>query len=308
MFFILGADDPEMSRIEQAIKIARDDAGVAFMDYGYAGVDNKRVFPGNAYRATQVLNADHEVLKPHYAFSGELKPASAFVECSVAGITPALQIDHHNEGDVGFGATPDRFWQASSIGQAVEALKRIAAREGISLDKYFEPHMDDWRMAAAADHCLSAAYQGQCPGISPDAIFDWRMQSRAAFQNVPVDELKKTVKNSVELLKNAEAVNTPDGIKQKFVRLDGTIPEAPEAAAITGIAVEYQMMDNRKGQMKVGLIGVLDPSLGKWWMEQKRAEGLEGIYGDPVRGFAGGYLPTKDNERANRPDKPSVKL
>ena len=67
-------------------------------------------------------------------------------------------------------------------------------------------------------------------------------------------------------------------------------------------------MDNRKGQMKVGLIGVLDPSLGKWWMEQKRAEGLEGIYGDPVRGFAGGYLPTKDNERANRPDKPSVKL
>src|SRR5690606_22285652 len=43
--------------------------------------------------------------------------------------------------------------------------------------------------AAAADHCLAAAYRGECPGVDPDALMRWRVAVRAAHQGRPVDEL-----------------------------------------------------------------------------------------------------------------------
>lgn len=41
--------------------------------------------------------------------------------------------------------------------------------------------------AAAADHCLAAAYRGECPGVDPDALMRWRAESRAAFQGRSVE-------------------------------------------------------------------------------------------------------------------------
>src|SRR5690606_38859652 len=37
-------------------------------------------------------------------------------------------------------------------------------------------------LAAAADHCLAAAYRGECPGVDPDALLRWRAWERAQFQ------------------------------------------------------------------------------------------------------------------------------
>lgn len=37
-------------------------------------------------------------------------------------------------------------------------------------------------LCAAADHCLGAAYRGECPGVDPDALMRWRAETRAAFQ------------------------------------------------------------------------------------------------------------------------------
>src|SRR5690606_4181877 len=31
--------------------------------------------------------------------------------------------------------------------------------------------------AAAADHCLAAAYRGECPGIDPNALMRWRVET-----------------------------------------------------------------------------------------------------------------------------------
>lgn len=47
----------------------------------------------------------------------------------------------------------------------------------------------DLVLAAAADHCLSAAYRGECPGVDPDALMQWRAESRAKFQGRPVAEV-----------------------------------------------------------------------------------------------------------------------
>jgi hypothetical protein len=31
-------------------------------------------------------------------------------------------------------------------------------------------------LAAAADHCLAAAYRGECHGVDPDALMRWRVE------------------------------------------------------------------------------------------------------------------------------------
>src|SRR5690606_24433639 len=41
---------------------------------------------------------------------------------------------------------------------------------------------DDLVYTAAADHCLGAAYRGECPGVDPDALMHWRVAQRATFQ------------------------------------------------------------------------------------------------------------------------------
>jgi len=40
---------------------------------------------------------------------------------------------------------------------------------------------NDIVLTAAADHCLGAAYRGECPGVDPDALMRWRAESRARF-------------------------------------------------------------------------------------------------------------------------------
>jgi len=40
----------------------------------------------------------------------------------------------------------------------------------------------DLVLTAAADHCLAAAYRGECPGVDPRALMQWRATSRAEFQ------------------------------------------------------------------------------------------------------------------------------
>lgn len=48
-------------------------------------------------------------------------------------------------------------------------------------------------MIAAADHCLAAAYRGECPGVDPDHLMAWRVKTRAAFQGRTVAELEADI-------------------------------------------------------------------------------------------------------------------
>src|SRR5690606_12426626 len=51
------------------------------------------------------------------------------------------------------------------------------------------PH--DLVLTAAADHCLGAAYRGECPGVDTDELLAYRVASRARFQH-RVDSAKET--------------------------------------------------------------------------------------------------------------------
>jgi hypothetical protein len=233
--------------------------------YATAGLGGERVSPSTAYKADGTS---------HYL--GDQAGDLIFVECQVSGLTPKMVIDHHRPGDPGYGMLPEKFWQASSLGQVFSLLG-------------LEPSEED-RIVAAADHCLSHAYRWRCPGVNPDALRRWRTASRAAFQGVSEDEIRRKVDAALETLAHLPHVAVAGQMVANAIGLP-SIPEAPEAVAISGTALLYSMLDKGTGRTKVGLLGA-EPETIRAWMEMAPQKwGLIDIYGDPARGYAGGYLP-----------------
>ena len=64
----------------------------------------------------------------------------------------------------------------------------------------------DYCLVAAADHCLAAAYAGQCPGVDPDELMRWRAETRAAFQGRPVADVIRDVEETAAALRAAPVV------------------------------------------------------------------------------------------------------
>lgn len=260
--FILGADDPEMNTI-RAIAL----------DHGYtvaeAMAEGRRVNPGTAY-ATD-------------AFSGAIPQGAHVVAVECDG--PAFDalrdagaftvVDHHRPGDPGYGAPPQDYLRGSSLGQVLTLL-------GVK-------PTPEHRLVAAADHCLGAAYRGQCPGVDPDALMAWRAASRAAFQRRSADEVLADVRAAMTVIEAAPVVQLGDGAAVRDLR-GADVPELPEAAARLGVAVMATPGVRPGDRPKVNVLGG-DPPTIRAWMTWAQAQGLADLYGDPERGFAGGYVP-----------------
>ena len=156
--------------------------------------------------------------------------------------------------------------------------------------------------AAAADHCLTAAYAGQCPGVEPARLAAWRDAVRASFQGRPLAAVQADREAAEAVLRAAPRLVLGD-VEVADVRALGAVPELPEAAARLGMAVLYRLLPGdpggdrggRGGRVKVGILGAgegtpagtapVDAFLGGW----AAGQGLGGLYGNPARGFAGGY-------------------
>lgn len=294
--WVLGAGDPEMEHIEQVLR----EHG---QNYAYA-VDGlgKRVTSANMYSAS---GCDEH---PDYSYYAKV----VFVECcyiqslatSVAMVATTVHIDHHRPGDAGYGRPPSEFLPASSIGQVLSLLAewwglnydplpgeapkhppgtifgtgewRVTSKTGV------HPVPEEVLLVAAADHCLAAAYRGECPGVEPERLMRWRAESRAAFQ-------KRSVENVLADIEKARAI-----LKERFdgtladLRGIGTIPELPEAAARDGVPF-LAVVKERDGREKV-VLQAADKELAGRFMSGEIVSGLSGVYGDPARGFAGGYV------------------
>src|SRR5690606_19221697 len=79
-------------------------------------------------------------------------------------------------------------------------------------------------LAAAADHCLAAAYRGECPGIAPDQLMRWRVKTRAAFQGRSVEELLADVERARAALQEAPSIDLGAGTSVRDMR-DTFVPE-----------------------------------------------------------------------------------
>ena len=248
--FVLGARDPEMQEIE-AVLIQH---GIPFV---YATLQGRRVASCTAYKATGVSSALPETYDV------------IFVECEVMGLPYSSIIDHHRPGDPGYGMPPERFMEGSSLGQLLAMLGKVPSLEQ--------------RVMAAADHCLAKAYQGRCPGVTSDQLALWRQKSRCANRRVSEEQLLSEIAEARIVLE--EAPRVPVGGLEVAWTGDQRSTELSEASARFGIPYMFRRREV-DGRMKAGIVGA-PASVIQTWM---RECGLDEVYGDPERGYAGGYF------------------
>lgn len=320
LVFILGADDPEMQAIERLLK---DIPGVA---YTYATKDGQRVHPRNAYSEGVTAEVPCRFLNN----GGQLSIPYVTVECrvdSLHGCEPLARIDHHRPGRFLEGSSIGQIlsllaadqeipWDTGGkmlfcpeyCGQntldleagefGVEKLFRrtpdnpfanipyhvwwvgLGRVHGRSFGCYVPDHIV---LTAAADHCLAAAYRGECPGVDPDALMKWRAEGRAAFQQRSVEDILADIESAQEKLITALG----DG---KWADMRGEhVPELPEAACRLGVDYVAGPLECPDGRKKIVASG--NKQFVQDFLDGKIDSNLTNYYGDPVRGFAGGYLP-----------------
>lgn len=264
VMFVLGAADPEMRAIESLLMLH----GVPLV---HAAVAGKRVYPANAYKAS-LPPAARAVL----ARQGRVY----LVECLAAAAPGALRIDHHHQGDPGYGHPPAQYWQASSLGQTVAALTNDL---GIAVT--ITPEM---RMTAAADHCLGAAYRGECPGVDPGALLRWHVAARAAYEQRSANAVLQDVETTRGTLQMAPRVELKAGLYAADVR------GLPVAELLLAAARDSQCclsaVTARDGRTKIGCLVGSPAQVSAFMQSWAPAHQLVDIYGDPVRGFAGAYV------------------
>lgn len=286
--FLLGAEDPEMGRIREVIC----SFGQTAID---AVVDGKRVNPRTAYTLPADWRAQHGI-----APDADV----VLVECGTA--LPHLPgphetvVDHHHPSQATARLGPADFWQASALGQ-------VSALVG-------HTPTDRDRVTAACDHSLPAAYRGECPGVSPDAVMAFRLGSLSSAPGADgnPEKVRAAVEAAREELRRAPRIQIggqdiidlrasprPGGYCLPYLAgLEATMREGAAVLLSAGDAG-----DSREKWCLAGHCapGTIEAFLHAW----APAHGLSGIYGVPARGFAGGYLPVPvpaDGARLTGPD------
>lgn len=263
--FVLGAADPEMRAIEGLLAAH----GVPQV---HAMVDGKRVYPANAYKAELPPTAADVLAREGRVF---------LVECVAEAAPGVIRIDHHMPGHPGYGRPPADYWMASSLGQTVAALA-----DGIVENIEVTLAM---RLTAAADHCLGAAYRGECPGVEPDALLRWHVAARAAYEKRSEAALLKDVDAARHALREADRVELAPGLFAADVRTR-YVPELLLAAAREGQCC-LSAIKTRDGRTKIGCLVGSPAQVSAFMQDWAPAHRLVDVYGDSMRGFAGAYRP-----------------
>lgn len=251
LFFVLGAPDHEMQEIRRICK----ERGLA---HAHATLGGAVVRSHEAYLARGVQG-----LLPK-------EPVTlVFVECSVSGLPCHEIIDHHQEGDPGYGKEPHEYLQGSSLGQFLQMLG-------------LEPTPRQL-LIAAADHCLTAAYQGLCPGVDPLELKAWREETRSRARGLSLSVLRSQIGKAEQALYSAPRVRMNDVDVAWFE--SAPPPEVSEASARLAMPYAYVKQQD-DGRVKSGIRSA-PANVIQYWMERC---GLKSTYGDPQRGFAGGYF------------------
>jgi hypothetical protein len=260
--FVLGAQDPEMREIERVL----DDARVERM---HAARGRRRCTPKTAYEADGVVRVGLDKI-PRPALLPPKAPA-VFVECALRGFEPVLRVDHHHPGDVGYDATPEQYLRGSSLGQVLTLLER-------------EPSPTQ-RLLAASDHCLTAAYQEQCPGVDPNELLFLRASWQAKMSG---RSLSDVVEGILDAARRVRLHYDSELGESRFLDPTEMPLDLAEGAAYAGVPVRYRAL-LPEGVLKEMVKGDT-PQRIEAFMAEHRDAGRP-VYGNPHRGYAGAYWP-----------------
>lgn len=254
--FVLGAFDPEMRSIRYML-------GQAGYRTAVATKLGKRCSSSNAYSADSLskMAADDQ--------------PRIWVECRSPEYVDGrdLVVDHHNEGDPGYEAPPAAYWEGSSIGQ-------IAMLIGAKKNTFA-------KLAAASDHCLSAAMRGECGDVDPRELMEWRIKVRASMMELAPWQLRRRIDRAIERLESLPNLNLGG---EKII--DGsfdTTPELRDAAAVAGRPILTTRLDVL-GRVKLGLYGARKDLVTEWLDSMGKSSNVDCCYGNPNREYAGVVL------------------
>lgn len=324
--WVLGASDPEMEAIESLLRDAQQN--IVYFSDGCS-----RVHPGNAYSVAMppaLLMGDHRIMlvecganlddprvmridhhQPGDAGYGR-KPMDFLAASSIgqvisfltsSGVSSFNSMEQNKEP----GDTPGTFVFRDNTWWIVEndLLHEV-------------PH--ELVLTAAADHCLLHAYDNRCPGVEPDTLMQWRIRSRSKFQKRTIEEILSDVEAARRALWEAPTIvlgweclcgdtNLPNGCGSdsvysgiecddsdpiEAVDMRGRhIPELPEASARERLCFIADGLPDRDGRIKIVCQSGSAEQVSAFMWDWAPCNGLVNIYGDPERGFAGGYLPAK---------------
>jgi hypothetical protein len=260
--FVLGAQDPEMREIERVVSDARH----AFV---HAAKGRRRVTPKTAYEADAVVRVGPDRV-PRQAVLPPKAPA-VLVECRLVGREPVAVVDHHHPGDPGYEVPPEDYLRGSSLGQVLELLER-------------EPTATQ-RLLAASDHCLTAAYQGACPGVDPGELLFLRASWQAKMSG---RSLTDVVEGILDAAKRVRRHHDSELGEARFLDPTELPLDLAEGAAYAGVPVRYRALLPEgilKEMFKGGTPGAVEA-----FIDEHRARGRV-AYGNPWRGYAGAYWP-----------------
>lgn len=260
--FVLGAQDPEMREIERVVSAD----GHAFV---HAARNRRRCNPKTAYEADSVVLVGPDMI-PRPAVLPPKAPA-VFVECRLIGHEPVARVDHHHPGDAGYERAPQDYLLGSSLGQVLQLLGREAT--------------DTQRLLAASDHCLTAAYQGECPGVDPQELLFLRASWRA---KVSGRALSDVIGGILDAAQRVEQRHDSALGESRFFDPTELPPDLAEGAAYAGLAVRYREL-LPEGVLKEMFKGGT-PTAVAAFMDEHRGAGRH-VYGNPHRGYAGAYWP-----------------
>lgn len=260
--FVLGAQDPEMREIERVVTDARHSR----MHAAHLG---RRCTPMTAYSADGVV----QVGPDGWALPKVLPPKApaVFVECRLGDREPTAVVDHHHPGDPGFDAGPEEYLRGSSLGQVLAMLER-------------EPTPTQ-RLLAASDHCLSAAYQGLCPGVDPHDLLFLRASWQAKITGRTLTDVMEGILDAARRVKKR---HDSEFGESRFLDPTAVPRDLPEGSAYAGVPVRYRAL-LPDGMLKEMFKGGT-PQAVEAFMDEHREAG-RAVYGNPYRGYAGAYWP-----------------
>ncbi len=324
--WILGASDPEMEAIEALLLDAGERVAYALDATG------QRVRPADAYRGTAPIPVDarqvylvecdvptpegvERVVIDHHrpGDPGYGRPPSEYMSASSIGqvlarlamIRVLTETYARRAGwtNCRRGPCPELTsgWTDGALAIGGDQEHGTGEYTGYRWVGWFAPPTEIL-LAAAADHCLGAAYRGECPGVNPDALMRWRVETRARFQRRSVDEMLADIEQAREALRRApmvilgahpdpDAPDLPDPYHPiAACDMRGIhVAELPEAAAREGVCFVADGLPDAHGRVKVVCQSGRPDQIRAFIEDWAVSEGLVDIYGDPERGFAGGY-------------------
>ena len=148
------------------------------------------------------------------------------------------------------------------------------------------------------DHCFNAAVKGECPGVLKYRVLDIKTRMIAKSTEFSEDVVRSMIGKHVEMINQANRTDKYDLVDingQKVIIIPDTgigytadYLAAQVAAVIQGVPVIILSREEEGGPGRYHLCGDTTPELVISFMEEW-AYGLVRIYGNPERGYAGGY-------------------